>query len=257
MEVEFLSDLFNVLGRLLSERVRIISVSGTEEKRILRDINLLSMGAEAIIARCVFLDIDAVIKWRFPKPYIPPELDKDFRKTRTATEAKALLKAISLNINVPIPLYTDLEEGLIIMTYIDGWVFRDLIEKLSREEICSICRTIGIYVAKLHENSIIHGDVTTSNILIDKNSGDVYLIDFGLTNFVNRLEDQAIDIHIFFRSIESVHYVVENLVKQCFVEGYREIRGNYADKVLDMVNYIRRMGRYVAERKLRGVWSAK
>ncbi|MEM1645402.1 MAG: Kae1-associated kinase Bud32 [Ignisphaera sp.] len=257
MEVELLSDLFNVLSRLLSERIRIITALGAEEKYVLRNIDLLSMGAEAIIARCTFLDIDAVIKWRFPKPYIPPELDKDFRKTRTATEAKALLKAISLNINVPIPLYIDLEEGLIIMTYIDGMVFRDLIEKLSRDEICNVCRTIGIYIARLHENSIIHGDVTTSNILIDKNSEDVYLIDFGLTNFVNRLEDQAIDIHIFFRSVESVHHLVEDLAKQCFIEGYRDIRGDYTDKVLKMVNHIRKMGRYVAERKLRSVWSLK
>lgn len=257
MEIEVFAELLNVLGNLLSEKIRVISVSGTEEKHILRNVELLSMGAEAVIARCTFLDIDAVVKWRFPKPYIPPELDKDFRKSRTATEAKALLKAISLGINVPIPLYADLEEGLIIMTYIDGMVFRDLIENFDLDEVCSVCRTVGIYVAKLHENSIIHGDVTTSNILIDKSSRDVYLIDFGLTNFVSRLEDQAIDIHIFFRSVESAHHAVEDLVKQCFVEGYREVRGDYTSKVLSMVNYIRRMGRYVAERKLRGVWSLK
>lgn len=248
--------LYRVLHRLLNEKIRILTASGVEDKSALRDIKLFDMGAEAIIAKGVFLDIDAVIKWRFPKEHMPPELDKEFRRSRTAIEAKALLKSTAIGINVPIPLYADPDEGLLIMTYIDGQVLRDILNKLSEDNIiCSICRTVGSYVAKLHENSIVHGDVTTGNILIEKGSGDVYLIDFGLANFIKRLEDQAIDVHIFFRSIESVHYEIEGLAKRCFIEGYKDVRKNYVDRVLDMVTYIRRMGRYTAERRLKGVWT--
>lgn len=252
MEVE--AELVKVLDRLLSEKVIIASADGIEEKSILKGIKFLNMGAEAVIARCMFLDVDAVIKWRFPKPYMPKELDREFRRSRTITEAKALLKALSLGINTPIPLYIESDEGLLIMTYIDGYVFRDIVDKINLKKVCDVCRNIGVFVAKLHEKSIVHGDVTTSNIILSKTLEEIYLIDFGLANFVKRIEDQAIDVHIFFRSIESAHHNVEDIAKECFIEGYKIIRGEYADKVLKMVKSIRRMGRYIAERKIRGVW---
>lgn len=250
MEIE----LDSVLGKFPGEKIVIISAEGIEERPLIKEAKIISMGAEAIIAKAIFLDIDVVIKWRFPKPYIPEELDKEFRRIRTITEAKALLKAISTGVNVPLPLYVEPEEGFIIMTYIDGYVLRDIVNQIDREKLCNICKIIGIYVAKLHDNSVIHGDVTTSNIMIEKESNDVYIIDFGLANFVKRIEDQAIDVHIFFRSIESVHSDVENIAKKCFIDGYSEIRKSYINKILDTVTYIRKMGRYIAERKMRGVW---
>jgi Kae1-associated kinase Bud32 len=248
------TELIKVLEEFLNEKVVIAYASGFEEKKLLRGLEFLSMGAEAIIAKCLFLDIDAVIKWRFPKPYMPAELDREFRRNRTITEAKALIKALSLGINVPIPLYTEPDEGLLIMTYIDGFVLRDIIDRISLDKVCEICRNVGVYTAKLHENSIVHGDVTTSNVMLDKVTGKIYLIDFGLTNFVKRIEDQAIDVHIFFRSIESAHHNVEDIAKKCFIEGYRSVKGSYTDKVLRIVDNIRKMGRYVAERKIKSVW---
>ncbi|MEM1897434.1 MAG: KEOPS complex kinase/ATPase Bud32, partial [Ignisphaera sp.] len=153
-----------------------------------------------------------------------------------------------------IPLYIDDDAGLLIMSFIDGVSLRDSMDSLSIENVCEVCRKIGLYVAKLHKNSIVHGDITTSNILLEKDSKNVYIIDFGLTNFTSRLEDQAIDVHIFFRSIESTHHNFEDLAKKCFIEGYRQIRGDYTEKVLETVNNIRKMGRYVAERKIKSIW---
>lgn len=250
MEVE----LVNALQELLYEKIVIISANGIDQKDLIKDISILSMGAEAIIAKGVFLDVDVVIKWRFPKPYMPAELDREFRRLRTATEAKALLRSLIMGINVPAPLYVDPDKGILIMTYIDGWVLRDIINHLNEIEICNICRVVGSYIARLHENSIIHGDVTTSNIVIEKNSNEVYIIDFGLANFIKRLEDQAIDVHIFFRSLESAHYTIEDIAKKCFIEGYRQVRKDYTDKILNNVMHIRKMGRYVAERKIKSMW---
>lgn len=250
MEIELLT----TLQKILDEKITILSSNGVEEKAMIRDIKLMGMGAEAVIARGIFLDINAVIKWRFPKPYMPLELDKEFRRIRTATEAKALLRSLAIGINVPTPLYVDPDEGLLIMTYIDGNILRDIIDHLDKDNVCSICRAIGVYTAKIHENSIVHGDITTSNIIISKEDEEIYIIDFGLANFTKRLEDQAIDIHIFFRSIESAHHVVEDIAKKCFIDGYRSVRGDGTDKVLSTVIHIRKMGRYVAERRIKGVW---
>jgi len=254
LEIALLEELSKDLNSIASEKVIIYSASGVEEKNVLKDLKLISLGAEAAIVRCTFLDIDAVIKWRFPKPYMPPDLDKQFRVSRTITEAKALFKAISIGVLTPIPLYMDPARGLLIMTFVDGYSLRDAIQRLDENAVCDVCRIAGMYIAKLHENSIVHGDVTTSNIVIEKGTGDVYLIDFGLSNFVKRIEDEAIDVHIFFRSVESAHQDVEDLAKRCFIDGYRSVRGAYTDNILKMVLNIRRMGRYVAERRLRGVW---
>lgn len=250
MEIEF----YNILKDFLEENVVIVRPGVKEIKHILDDVRIVGMGAEAIVARAVFLDLDVVIKWRFPKHYMPPHLDVEFRKIRTSIEAKALFKSLAIGVNTPIPLYVDEDKGILIMSFIDGFLLRDVIPYLDNETICSICTTVGTYVAKLHENSIVHGDITTSNVMIDKDKDKIYIIDFGLANFVNRLEDQAIDIHIFFRSVESTHHYVENIVKKCFIEGYKQIRKKYTEKVVGMVNTIRRMGRYVAERKMKSVW---
>ena len=247
-------DLKKVLSSLLNERILLVLPNGEEIKDMLKDVKIIAMGAEAIIAKAVFLDIDVIIKWRFPKPYMPQHLDNEFRKIRTSTEAKALFKSIAIGIKVPIPLYIDDDAGLLIMSFIDGVSLRDSMDSLSIENVCEVCRKIGLYVAKLHKNSIVHGDITTSNILLEKDSKNVYIIDFGLTNFTSRLEDQAIDVHIFFRSIESTQHNFEDLAKKCFIEGYRQIRGDYTEKVLETVNNIRKMGRYVAERKIKSIW---
>ena len=62
---------------------------------------------------------------------------------------------------------------------------------------------IGQCIAKLHNGGVIHGDLTTSNILLKKNldeynlsANDLYFIDFGLSTISNSVEDKAVDLFV-------------------------------------------------------------
>ena len=249
MEVE----LPEKLKKMLSESVAIIYGDRVEYFRLLDSLQLISMGAESYIFRARFMGIDSVIKWRFPREYIPKEFDYEMRRSRTELEAKIMLKALSLNVNVPTPLFVDLDDCILIMTFIEGENLRDVVKEVDKETLCRITKTVGSYAATLHRNGIVHGDLTTSNVIVSK--GDVYLIDFGLASFSKRLEDMAIDVHIFFRSVESAHYTVGDVMKSCFIDGYKAVAGEEeTNKVLKTVQNIRLRGRYVAARKFRSEW---
>ncbi|MCS7111894.1 MAG: Kae1-associated kinase Bud32 [Ignisphaera sp.] len=216
---------------------------------------VVSIGAEAYILRGKFMEIDSIIKWRFPKPYMPPELDREFRSIRTEIEAKVMWRCLLMGIKTPIPLYVNTGDAVIIMTYIEGSTLRELANRIRDEELCRICREVGVYIAKMHVNGVSHGDLTTSNIIVDSKESQTHLIDFGLATFGKRDEDYAIDLHIFFRSIESAHIDRERIMKECFLNGYSSITGDYeSSKMLKIVNDIRKRGRYVAERKLKSAW---
>jgi Mn2+-dependent serine/threonine protein kinase len=241
------------LRELLNEKVLIVSANKSEIIPLLSNLMLLSMGAEAYIFKARFIGVDAIVKWRSPKSYMPRDLDEKMRRSRTKLEAKILWKALSLGIRVPIPLFIDLDAGVLIMSYIEGKTLRDIAEEIPETDLCQAIKTVGSYTATLHMNGIAHGDLTTSNIIV-ANDG-VYLIDFGLATFTKRSEDMAIDVHIFFRSIESTHHKVEDVAKKCFVVGYRQVAGDTkTEALIKAVNSIRLRGRYVATRRLRTEW---
>lgn len=127
-----------------------------EEKQIKK---CFSVGAEAKI----FRQENLVIKDRVSKGYRHPELDKKIIKQRTKKEAKILEKAHKL-ISSPKPTKTTNNE--IIMPFIEGKKLSEELENLNYKEIC---KQIGNKIAKLHDNNIIHVDLTTSNmIFVDK-----------------------------------------------------------------------------------------
>lgn len=64
-------------------------------------------------------------------------------------------------------------------------------------------RLLGEIIANLHSADIIHGDLTTSNILLRKDLP--VLIDFGLASVSNSAEDRAVDLYVLERAINSTH----------------------------------------------------
>mgnify|MGYP001772799278 CR=1 FL=1 len=249
MEIE----LPEIVREMLGEEYVVVGRDGISIGKVLDSVELLSMGAEAYIFKAKFMGVDAIVKWRFPKPYMPKELDTQLRRYRTELEAKIIWKALSIGVKAPIPLFTDLKDCLIIMTYINGENLRDVVGAIDNEKLCNLTRTVGFYTGVLHKNNIVHGDLTTSNVIVDRDA--VYIIDFGLSTISKRVEDKAIDIHIFFRSVESAHSRFEGIMKKCFVDGYKDAVGeDSANRVLKTVRNIRLRGRYIAERKLRSEW---
>src|SRR3989338_4808378 len=138
----------------------------------------LSIGAEAI----VYAD-DAkkeVIKQRQPKKYRAKELDEKLRLHRMKREAKVIEALQKLGIPVPKLREVDEKTATITMQLVEGEKVRDILS--SRNHI-SICSEIGKYVGMMHSSNIVHGDLTTSNMIRSIHDGKIYFVDFGLSLF--------------------------------------------------------------------------
>ncbi|MEK6885799.1 MAG: RIO1 family regulatory kinase/ATPase [Nanoarchaeota archaeon] len=117
--------------------------------------NIIAQGAEAIIIH----EGNSIIKDRVSKKYRHPELDNKIIKQRTKKEAK-LLEKVSKLIPCPSPTKTSFNE--ITMPFIAGKKLSENLENLDWKEICKV---IGNQIAKIHDANIIHGDLTTSNMI--------------------------------------------------------------------------------------------
>ena len=214
----------------------------------MEEIAVISVGAEAVLIRGKWLGLDAIKKVRIPKNYRNRELDARLRKVRTALEARLMFEARKVGVASPALYDVDLDECYIIMEYIEGVKLRDMLARMGASEIKEIFRSLGKYAGKLHASGMVHGDLTTSNVIM---SGDVpFLIDYGLGAFTYSREERAIDLHILLRSLESTHYSLSNLAFKEFLKGYSEIlEEKEVNAILEKVKEIRSRGRYVKERK--------
>ena len=171
----------------------------------------LGRGAEAIITRTA----EGIEKNRPSKGYRHPGIDAALRKQRTRKEAKVLRDLEALGVPAPRLIRADERAGLILMTEVEGPKLRDVLE-----EDPSRCEQVGRLVARLHEADIIHGDLTTSNMILGA-QGVIALIDFGLTYHSTRTEDRAVDLHLFRQALQSKHHEVAAEAWNAFLEGYR------------------------------------
>jgi len=211
---------------------------------------ILQQGAEATI----FLDekLNKIIKDRLPKSYRIPELDKKIRIRRTRSEAKLLDKASRI-INSPKPL--EMPMGRILhMEYIKGKRLSDHLDKFQEKEQEKIAREIGISMAKLHKEHLIHGDPTTSNMilkedlseegLIKGNIGSLYIIDFGLGFQNGKYEDKAVDLHVLKQALEAKHFKNHENLWIAIEKAYQKINKAESRRVLERLITVEKRGRY-------------
>jgi len=202
---------------------------------------LLYQGAEAKICKSKYMNFDVVQKRRITKSYRIKEIDNRLIFFRTKEEAKLMTGARNHGVSVPIIFDVDLENGIIIMEYLKGKRIKDILNDLSEEERSRICKMIGENIAKFHNNDIIHGDITTSNmILLDDR---IHFIDFGLGEINSEIEAKGVDLHVLMEAIESTHSQYSN----CFdyvLDGYRKGLKGDADLVVKKVEDIVKRGRY-------------
>ena len=105
-----------------------------------------------------------------------------------------------------------------------------------------ISSQIGTYAGLLHSKNVIHGDLTTSNFLVEDK---LYLLDFGLSFHSDRLEDKAVDIRLIKETFSSIHYPQFETLFSSFLLGYSTIQGNkMVKKLLAKVSDIERRVRY-------------
>ncbi len=188
--------------------------------------------AEAIVE----LKGDLVYKRRIEKRYRVREIDERIRRERTRSEAKIISEARRKG--VPTPIIFDVHDYELVMERIEGDLVREVINE-------AISKRIGEFVGILHKNSIIHGDLTTSNIILGKDNV-LYLIDFGLSFVESNIEAKGVDVHVFLQSLCGTHDAHEQL-KEAFIKGYLSTFPNAA-QVLRRVTEIEQRGRYI-ERK--------
>lgn len=194
---------------------------------------IISQGAEAILTKRDNL----IIKNRIKKSYRLPLLDEKLRKQRTRKESKILEKLSNL-ISVPKLNKTDEKNKIIEMEFIQGKKLSEHLDNLQNAK--QICNKIGQNIAKLHDNNIIHGDLTTSNMILKENK--VFFIDFGLSFESNKIEDKAVDLHLIKQALEAKHFKnCESFFKE-ILEGYK-ISNNYKE-ALNRLEKVEKRGRY-------------
>jgi TP53 regulating kinase-like protein len=210
---------------------------------------LLKKGAEASIYLADWYGKRVVIKQRLPKRYRPEQLDQTIRRYRTIHEPQLMHEAKLAGVPTPIIFLVDVENSTLVMQYIEGRQVKQVLDALTEPERENICKRIGEDVAKLHNHGVVHGDLTTSNIILSS-EGRIIFVDFGLGEKTVELEPKGVDLHLLRRSLQSTHF---QFAEQCFswvLKGYGEVMGgDVAAIVLEKVREIEKRGRYVPERQ--------
>ncbi|MCX6711953.1 MAG: KEOPS complex kinase/ATPase Bud32 [Candidatus Woesearchaeota archaeon] len=194
---------------------------------------LIGRGAEAIL----YIENNKLIKERIKKNYRINEIDEKLRKYRTRSESKLIQNS---GINVPKILSVNDKTMKIEMEYIKGDLIKNILDNLDKKEREKLCKEIGEQIAILHDKNIIHGDLTTSNMIVKENK--VYFIDFGLGYNSLRIEDKAVDLHLLKQALESKHYKVFEECFNAILKSYKK-SVNY-DVVMERLKKVEQRGRY-------------
>jgi TP53 regulating kinase-like protein len=196
---------------------------------------LIQRGAEADIYLIYWYGKQAISKIRNLKKYRNKHLDDNIRKKRTIHEANMISTVKKIGLRTPFLYFIDPIRAEIIMEYAQGSNVKDILSN-------SLALEIGRYVSLLHNYNIIHGDLTTSNFI--KKDNYLFIIDFGLSYFSERIEDKAVDLRLFKEVLSSAHIDIFKDVYDNFITGYSSNTTNDIKKILQVVSKIEKRGRY-------------
>ena len=195
--------------------------------------DIIKIGAEAVLYK---KNSQTLVKERVKKSYRLSDLDETLRKRRTRREAKVLQKT---NANVPNVSLVDDKTMLIEMEFINGDVVRDVLDASPNQK--KICTMIGEQIATIHNEHIIHGDLTTSNMMLQGEK--LILIDFGLAFFSHKVEDKAVDLRLLKQALESKHYKHAEVLIEDVLASYLK-KSDDGDEVLKRLEKVENRGRY-------------
>lgn len=203
--------------------------------------SILYRGAEAEIRLSTYMGFKVVQKRRVNKSYRIKQIDDRLISFRTKEEAKLMTEARQHGVSIPIIYDVDLHDGVITMEYLEGNRVKDILNGLGEEERTKLCNKIGQSIATLHNHDIIHGDITTSNMILLNDS--VHFIDFGLGEKSSEIETKGVDLHVLMEAIESTH----SQYSDCFeaiLDGYKKELSDDAKPVINKIEEIVKRGRY-------------
>jgi TP53 regulating kinase and related kinases len=210
---------------------------------------LFKKGAEASLYLADWHQRRVIIKMRIPKKYRSPVLDEQIRSYRTVHEPQLIHEAKAAGVPTPLIYMVNVTESSMTMEYIEGQQVKQLLNKVSKAKRHDICVKIGGSIAQLHSHGLIHGDLTTSNMILNP-KGKLFFVDFGLGEKNGELEAQGVDLHLLKRALQSTHYLFWEECFQSVLCGYTSVLGvELAEKVYEKIREIEKRGRYVEERK--------
>ena len=212
---------------------------------------LIKKGAEASLYLAGWHDRKVVMKKRLPKKYRLQELDEQIKTYRTIHEPQLMHEAKRAGVPTPTIFLVDVKNATIVMEFIGGKQVKTLLSTVSEGERRRLCLKIGELIGRIHKYGIIHGDLTTSNMIQDS-EGKIFFVDFGLGEKGKEVEARGVDLHLMKRALQSTHFQFEEECFNAVIEGYSQVLDPETVKnVLDKIKEIERRGRYIAERKVK------
>ncbi|KAL1891333.1 serine/threonine-protein kinase bud32 [Ceratocystis pirilliformis] len=222
---------------------------------------LITQGAEGRLYKSTFVEptLPCAVKHRPSKPYRHPLLDKKLTRARILAEARILAKCLREGVLVPAVYAVDEHNGCLTIEWIEGAPVRvrvnewlatqkavlppltenveaavmaaEMAQKTGLDaELRDVFRRMGFTVGSLHRVGIVHGDLTTSNMMLRQSQkqieekslrGEVVAIDFGLASQSSLEEDRAVDLYVLEKSIGSSHPRAEHIFPEV-LEGYKQ-----------------------------------
>eukprot|EP01080_Neovahlkampfia_damariscottae_P002071 gene2071-1943_t len=207
-------------------------------------MKLINQGAEARIYATNFLGKETIIKERFSKKYRHPILDQKLTQSRVSQESKNIVKCQELGLPVPTVYHVDLKEAKIYMEHVHGITVKEFLYKneCDSTESLELAKIIGFTLAKLHNATLIHGDLTTSNFLLrDGKYDQLVIIDLGLSCKSNNIEDKAVDLYVLERALLSTHPNSEKF-NETMLNTYEQSVSN-SKNIMTRLEKVRQRGR--------------
>lgn len=228
---------------------------------------IISRGAEAIL----YLSKEKVegktkgvlVKERIKKGYRIPQIDNRIRSQRTKREEELLSRVKRYGVNTPRVFRTG--DYKIVMEFLGGKRLKDHLDRMPKWERLLTYKEIGLTVARMHNGGVMHGDLTTSNMILvpvkkqglralnnKNNSSDsndpnvsmkLYLIDFGLGKTSKKVEDQAVDLFLLYEAIKATHFKLLDEAWGKILKAYKQEYSNSL-QVLKRLEEIRNRRRY-------------
>jgi TP53 regulating kinase-like protein len=205
-------------------------------------MQIVARGAEAVLYRELRDGKAVLVKERIKKSYRIAQIDEKLRLERTRAEARLMNEARRAGVAVPAVLAVDEKNAKIVMEFIDGARLKELLNETDDKTRISLAKLIGDAVAKLHSHNLIHGDLTTSNMIFC--SGSIFFIDFGLGFFSSHPEDQGVDLAVLHEAIRSTHFQHLDAIWGGILSSY-STAFSAAAKSLKALEGIENRGRYV------------
>ncbi|CAE6344102.1 unnamed protein product [Rhizoctonia solani] len=231
---------------------------------LLDSAQLIAQGAEARVYKTTLGSPPVLLKHRFPKQYRNSALDVSLTKQRVSGEARALLRCLRYVVNSGGGAEGEEEVDVAEEEIEDEEAEMDELKDvygLTQERLMTL---IGEEIAKMHKSDIIHGDLTTSNMMLRQDTKNketqlvlidfglsynsvlvedkAVLIDFGLSYNSVLVEDKAVDLYVLERAFASTHPQSEGMFIQV-LEAYGRVSGPAWKNIKRRLDDVRLRGR--------------